>query len=125
MISINRRRFLFTAAPAFAATCLRTGGESLGTPPIKFENIAQKAGVNFVVENCPTPQKHQPETMPAGVALFDYDGDGFLDIYIVNGAEMPSLVKTGPKYWNRLFHNNGNGTFTDVSESAGVIGAGY
>ena len=93
--------------------------------PIRFEDIAKKAGVHFVVENCPTPQKHQPETMPAGVALFDYDGDGLLDIYIVNGAEMPSLVKTGPKYWNRLFHNNGDGTFTDVTEKAGVAGSGY
>jgi hypothetical protein len=63
--------------------------------------------------------------MPAGVALFDYDGDGLLDIYLVNGAEMPSLVKTGPKYYNRLFHNNGNGTFTDVTERAGVAGKGY
>ena len=63
--------------------------------------------------------------MPAGVALFDYDGDGLLDIYVVNGAEMPSLVKTGPKYYNRLFHNNGDGTFTDVTEHAGVAGAGY
>jgi hypothetical protein len=93
--------------------------------PIRFEEIAQKAGVHFVVENCPTPEKHQPETMPAGVALFDYDGDGFLDIYLTNGAEMPSLVKTSPKYSNRLFHNNGDGTFTDVTERAGVAGAGY
>ena len=96
-----------------------------GRPAIQFEEIAQKAGVNIVVENCPTPQKHQPETMPAGVALFDYDGDGLLDIYVVNGAEMPSLVKSGPKYFNRLFHNNGDGTFTDVTDRAGVSGAGY
>jgi enediyne biosynthesis protein E4 len=95
------------------------------TSAIKFEDITQKAGVHFVTENCPTPEKHQPETMPAGIALFDYDGDGLLDIYLVNGAEMPSLVKTGPKYYNRLFHNNGDGTFTDVSELAGVTGAGF
>lgn len=95
------------------------------SPTIRFEDIAQKAVVHFVTENCPTPEKNQPETMPAGIALFDYDGDGLLDIYLVNGAEMPSLVKTGPKYFNRLFHNNGNGTFTDVSERAGVTGAGY
>jgi hypothetical protein len=93
--------------------------------PIRFEDIAERSGVHFVVENSPTPEKHQPETMPAGVALFDYDGDGLLDIYLVNGAEMPSLVKTGPKYYNRLFHNNGDGTFTDVTEHAGVAGAGY
>ena len=93
--------------------------------PIRFKDIADSAGVHFVTENCATPEKHQPETMPGGVALFDYDGDGLLDIYLVNGAEMPSLVKTAPKYYNRLFHNNGNGTFTDVTEHAGVAGAGY
>jgi hypothetical protein len=93
--------------------------------PIRFEDITEKAGVHFITENSPTPEKHQPETMPAGIALFDYDGDGLLDIYLVNGAAMPSLVKTGPKYSNRLFHNNGNGTFTDVTERAGVAGAGY
>jgi len=95
------------------------------SPAIQFEDVADKAGIRFVTENSPTPEKHQPETMPAGVALFDYDGDGLLDIYLVNGAEMPSLVKTGPKYYNRLFHNNGDGTFTDVTERAGVAGAGY
>ena len=93
--------------------------------PIRFDDIAKRAGIHFVTENSPTPEKHQPETMPAGIALFDYDGDGLLDIYLVNGAEMPSLVKTGPKYYNRLYHNNGNGTFTDVTERAGVAGAGY
>ncbi len=94
-------------------------------PPIRFEDIAQKAGIHFVAENSPTPEKHQPETMLAGIALFDYNGDGLLDIYLVNGAEMPSLVKTSPKYYNRLYRNNGDGTFTDVTERAGVAGAGY
>jgi hypothetical protein len=108
-----------------AALSLFVSAQGTVAPPIRFEDIAERAGVHFVVENSPTPEKHQPETMPAGVALFDYDGDGLLDIYLVNGAEMPSLVKTGPRYYNRLFHNNGNGTFADVTEHAGVAGTGY
>ena len=63
--------------------------------------------------------------MVAGVALFDYDNDGYLDIYCVNGADDPFAQKNSPKYWNRLFHNNHDGTFTDVTEKAGVAGAGY
>jgi len=63
--------------------------------------------------------------MIAGIALFDYDRDGLVDIYAVNGAQLPSLQKETPRYDNRLFHNNGNGTFTDVTRKAGVAGLGY
>ena len=63
--------------------------------------------------------------MVAGVALLDYDGDGYMDIYLVNGAAIPSLEKEGPKYSNRLFHNNHDMTFTDVTEKAGLAGAGF
>jgi len=63
--------------------------------------------------------------MVAGVGLLDYDGDGYLDIYLVNGAAIPSLRKESPEYWNRLYRNNHDGTFTDVTERAGVAGAGY
>jgi enediyne biosynthesis protein E4 len=94
-------------------------------PAIQFENIAAKAGINFITRNSPTPNKNQIETMVAGVALLDYDGDGWLDIYVVNGAAIPSLQKEGPAYWNRLYRNNHDGTFTDVTERAGVAGAGY
>jgi hypothetical protein len=92
---------------------------------IRFEEIAGKSGLHFVTRNCPTPNKNQIETMVAGAALLDYDGDGYLDIFLVNGAEIPSLKKTSPEYWNRLFHNNHDGTFTDVSEKAGAAGSGY
>jgi hypothetical protein len=92
---------------------------------IRFENITAKAGVNFITRNSPTPNKNQIETMVAGVALLDYDGDGWLDIYLVNGAAIPSLQKESPAYWNRLYHNNHDGTFTDVTERAGLAGAGY
>src|SRR5882757_1080913 len=95
------------------------------TPKIRFEEIAASSGLNFTTAASPTPNKNQVETMVAGVALFDYDGDGYLDVYIVNGAAIPSLKKESPAYWNRLFHNNHDGTFTDVTKKAGVAGAGY
>ena len=92
---------------------------------IRFEEIAAKSGLHFSTNNCPTPHKNQIETMVAGVALLDYDSDGHLDVFLANGAEIPSLEKTSPAYWNRLFRNNGDGTFADVTEKAGVAGAGY
>jgi len=110
-------------ALGLAALALLAASPVLG--PITFEEIAQKAGVHFITNSSPTPVKHQPETMVAGVAVFDYDGDGYLDIYLVNGATMPGLVKDGPQYQNRLFHNNHDLTFTDVTEKAGLGGAGY
>ncbi len=105
--------------PAIAIALVSNAG------PIRFEEIAVRAGVNFVTDSSPTPNKNQPETMIAGVALIDYDRDGYLDIYFVNGAGIPSLRKEGEKFSNRLFHNNGNLTFTDVTGRAGVAGEGY
>jgi len=92
---------------------------------IRFEEVAARSNLHFVTRNHPTPNKNQIETMVAGVALLDFDGDGLLDVFLVNGAEIPSLEKSSPEYWNRLFHNDGNGTFTDVTAKAGVAGIGY
>ena len=79
---------------------LGVGALRLGNSPnpstIRFENIAAKAGVNFITRNSPTPNKNQIETMVAGVALLDYDGDGWLDIYLVNGAAIPSRKNRRP-----------------------------
>ena len=108
-----------------AAAILLVFGAVTALGPITFEDIAQKAGITFVLDNSATPNKNQPESMPGGVALIDYDNDGLLDIYFVNAAVMPSLRKESPKFWNRLYHNNGDGTFTDVTEKAGVKGEGY
>jgi len=81
--------------------------------------------IPFSLDSCESPERHAPETMAGGVAVFDYDNDGYLDIFFTNGADINSLKKTSPKYWNRLFHNNGDGTFTDVTEKAGLAGTGY
>jgi hypothetical protein len=93
--------------------------------PIRFINAAQSAGLNFQVENSPTPLKHLIETMAGGVAAFDYNDDGLADIFFTNGAALPSLRKESPKYWNRLFRNEGGMRFKDVTEEAGVAGEGY
>ncbi len=93
--------------------------------PIGFEDIADQAGVHFRARNSATPEKHQIETMLSGVAVFDYNNDGKPDIYFVNGATIPGLKKTDPSYRNRLYRNNGDGTFTDVTMQAGVPGDGY
>ena len=92
---------------------------------IRFEEIAKKAGLNFELRNGAAGEFHQPELMLGGVAVLDYDNDGCMDIFFTNGAAMPSLKKTGPQYSNRLFRNNCDGTFTDVTEKAGVAGEGY
>jgi len=108
-----------------AETPKASGPPYTSASTIRFEEIAGKAGVHFITQNSPTAYKNQIETMVAGVALLDYDGDGYLDIYLVNGAAIPSLEKDSPTYWNRLYHNNHDGTFTDVTERAGLAGAGY
>lgn len=94
-------------------------------PPIRFREVAAQAGIAFTLENSPTARKHMIETMPGGIAVFDYDGDGRPDIYFTNGAAIPSLEKSEPKYSNRLYRNEGNLKFRDVTGEAGVGGAGY
>jgi enediyne biosynthesis protein E4 len=108
-----------------ATTALVPRPDSTSSSGIRFEETAARSKLNFTTASSPTPNKNQVETMVAGVALFDYDGDGYLDVYLVNGAAIPSLKKDSLAYWNRLFHNNHDGTFTDVTEKAGVAGAGY
>ncbi|HEY8548530.1 MAG TPA: CRTAC1 family protein [Vicinamibacterales bacterium] len=96
-----------------------------GTGVVQFREVAARAGVQFVYDHSPTPEKHYIESAPGGLAVFDYNGDGRPDIFFANGAESPALVKRGPQHWNRLYRNEGGWRFTDVTEEAGVQGVGY
>ncbi|MFN7937144.1 MAG: CRTAC1 family protein [Bryobacteraceae bacterium] len=92
---------------------------------VRFSDEAERARLRFILQNHPTASKHQVEAMPGGVAAFDFDNDGWEDLYFVNGASSPGLVKQGPADWNRLYRNSHDGTFVDVTEAAGVKGEGY
>ena len=100
--------------------------------PGNFVDITAKAGVHFQGRASHTTKKYLPETMGSGVAVLDYDNDGLLDIFFVNGAPLADPTpkgtipqKTGPEYWNRLYHQKKDGTFEDVTEKAGLQGIGY
>jgi enediyne biosynthesis protein E4 len=99
---------------------------------VTFEDITSATGVDFRHQASPTSQKYLVETMGAGVALFDCDNDGRLDIFFVNGAHIDDPIpkgaialKDGPKYWNRLYHQKPDGTFEDITQKSGLAGEGY
>jgi hypothetical protein len=134
-------------APASQTTPTQRAGRSYesGTParkppapspqspsPVTFTDVTTQLGVTFRQAASPTSQKYLPETMGGGVALFDYDGDGRLDIFFTNGAllldPMPKDAqpdKRDPRFWNRLYHQKPDGSFEDVTERAGLRGEGY
>jgi len=96
---------------------------------VQFTDITQAARIDFKDENSPSSNKYLVETMGGGVALLDYDNDGRLDIFFVNGAKIDDPMPDGKlpdkaerKFWNRLYHQNADGTFTDVTEKAGLTG---
>lgn len=93
--------------------------------------LKELPGLKFTLENSPTSQKYLIETMPGGIALLDYNNDGLLDIFMVNGGHVSDPMKVpenfdrhDPRYWNRLFRQNKDGTFTDVTVQAGLANAG-
>ena len=117
-----------------AAAPRQTGPDSVSEKPLpgKFTDVTSALGVHFNYLSSHTPKHYLPETMGGGVAVFDYDNDGRLDIFLVNGAPLQDPTrkssipqKTGPNYWNRLYHQKPDGNFEDVTEKAGLEGAGY
>jgi hypothetical protein len=78
---------------------------------IRFEEVAAQSGIDFVQRNGATGHHYQPEIMIAGVAAFDFDGDGCTDLFFANGANLPQMKKTGPESWNRLYAINATAHF--------------
>ncbi len=118
---LSCRAGVFACIGALLAALLLVGAQPQPPSPIHFVYRP----IPFTLDSCETPQRHAPETMAGGVAIFDYNNDGRLDIFFTNGADIRSLKKTSPKYYNRLFANDGAGRFTDVTEKAGLSGSGY
>ena len=92
---------------------------------LRFEEVGTRSGVEFTLQNAPTAAKRMIETMAGGLAVFDYNGDGQADVFFANGAAPESLRKDAPRYFNRLYRNDGGFQFSDVTETAGVSGEGF
>ena len=133
---MSRRGVLLTALwplPVFCVLGLALfGGERARAPLPVFLDTTAKAGITFQLLSSRTAQKYLIESMPGGVAMLDYDGDGFEDLFFVNGARLQNPMppgaapdKSDPKYWNRLYRNNGHGGFIDVTEKTGLQGQSY
>jgi enediyne biosynthesis protein E4 len=90
---------------------------------ITFTDIAHRSNFSYVSNNDFTERKYFPQPMCGGVAIFDYDNDGFYDIFFTNGAKLPELEKTDSSFYHCLLRNRGDGTFEDVTEKAGLTGA--
>jgi hypothetical protein len=99
---------------------------------LRFTDVTQKLGINFRHQPGLTKQKYILESLGGGVAVFDYDNDGRPDLFFVNGAALSDPmktgerpIKTGPEFWNRLYHQEKDGSFSDVTEKSGLAGEGY
>lgn len=130
------KRVVFVIAALFSSTgldCQTPGSKSAPTlpqplpvaehiaSPIKFAFLP----IDFRLDSSETPERHAPETMAGGVAVFDYNNDGKPDIFFANGADIHTLQKNSPRYWNRLFENDGKAHFKDVTEKSGLAGTGF
>ena len=124
-----RARFRNSPALPMAVAAGCVAAVATVTTAVQLIDATAGTGIEFTQANSPTQSKYLPETMGGGVALFDYDNDGRLDIFFVNGASIKDPMppggmpdKSDRKFWNRLYRQNPDGTFTDVTEKAGLTG---
>ncbi len=104
---------LLSSAPAGAQT---------SPPGVRFTDVASALKFSYVTNNDFRGRKYFPQPMCGGVAIFDFDRDGWMDIYFTNGAKLPELQKTDPSFYHCLLKNRGDGTFEDVTAAAGLLG---
>jgi len=121
LLLINRRNFLRGIGSSGAALALSSlgSGQSRAQPSINFVDVTRAAGINFQHDNAASTEKFLIETMGSGCGWIDYDQDGLLDLYLVNGAATQAYKPTRPLR-SALYHNNGDGTFADVTHHADV-----
>jgi hypothetical protein len=122
---LSRRRFLRLLGCSAAAAGARPLWPALAASAPLFEEVpASRSGITWVHENAMSDERYLPETVGAGCAFLDYDGDGWMDIYFVNSGPCDFYKPTEPLR-NALYRNNRDGTFTDVTEKAGVAGGTF
>ncbi|MEA2175361.1 MAG: enediyne biosynthesis protein [Blastocatellia bacterium] len=108
----------------FCASVANVAGQA-GATPVTFEEVpAKTSGISWTHNNARSPERYLPETVGAGCAFFDYDNDGWMDIYLVNSGPTDFYTPSAPLK-NALYHNNHNGTFTDVTDKAKVAGGTF
>jgi hypothetical protein len=121
----SRREFLYSLAGAFSIAGLPRLPYALPTAASTFEIVPPEvSGITWRHSSGKSPEHYLPETTGAGCAFFDYDNDGWMDIYLVNSGKC-DFFDPNPPLGNALYHNNRDGTFTDVTLRAGVSGGGY
>jgi enediyne biosynthesis protein E4 len=123
----RNRSLLFTLAAAVPALALAGLAFSQAAKPKRpqFTDVASRSKFSYISNNSYTEgsRKYFPQPMCGGVAVFDYDNDGKMDIFFTNGSKMPEMKRVDSTFYNCLLRNKGDGTFEDVTEKAGLTGA--
>src|SRR5207248_8111172 len=123
-MELTRRKWIQLATTAGATTLLRRRLCASQGGPLFVEVPPTSSGIRWVHDNAMSPQRYLPETMGPGCAFLDFDNDGWIDIYLVNSGPCDFWKPSRP-IRNALYRNNRDGTFTDVTEKAGVAGGTF
>jgi hypothetical protein len=125
VVNLKGLLFLATLLLALPPAQEPAFGQKMPNAVVTFEEVpARASGITWTHDNARSAERYLPETVGAGCAFLDYDGDGWMDIYLVNSGASDFFTPRAPLK-NALYRNNRNGTFTDVTDKAGVAGRGF